>query len=91
MMNGMTNPFAGLKASTMDFFKPVGADGARAWNRNAIIAVVVGGLVGWFIITATIGGKLKRVFKKIPVLGSFLMTKTRAGAQRVRRAVRRKK
>jgi hypothetical protein len=60
-MQMLKDKFANFKANTMAFFKPEGV-----WNRQAIIAVLIGGFIGWLIITVTFGMRLKRMLKKVP-------------------------
>lgn len=57
----LKDKFANFRANTMAFFKPEGV-----WNRQAIIAVLIGGFIGWLIITVTFGMRLKRMLKKVP-------------------------
>ena len=61
----------------MAFFKPEGQ-----WNRKAIIAVLIGGFVGWLVITVTFGMRLKKMLKKVPGIKMLFGTTKRV----VRRA-----
>jgi len=61
----------------MAFFKPEGQ-----WNRKAIIAVLIGGFVGWLVITVTFGMRLKKMLKKVPGIKMLFSTTKRV----VRRA-----
>ena len=68
-----------FKTKTLAFFK----DEAGQWRKGNITAILIGGFVGWLLLTMTIGGKLKATLQKVPLLGGLL--KKRA----VRRASRR--
>lgn len=57
----LKDKWANFRADTMAFFKPEGQ-----WNRKAIIAVLIGGFIGWLIITVTFGSRLKKMLKKVP-------------------------
>ena len=95
-MQMLKDKIARFRANTMAFFKsPEGA-----WNKQAIIAVLIGGFVGWLIISITFGRRLKMMLKKVP--GVKLLFKTtkrvtrrattaaRSGARRVASYRRRK-
>jgi uncharacterized membrane protein len=78
--------WAQFKANTKAFFKsPEGA-----WNRQAIIAILIAGFAGWLLLTVTVGARIKRALKKVPgvkmLFGSAKRTYTRA-----RRAMPRRK
>jgi len=61
-MQMLKDKIAQFRANSMAFFKtPEGA-----WNKQAIIAVLIGGFVGWLIISITFGRKLKMFLKKVP-------------------------
>jgi hypothetical protein len=60
-MQMLKDKLASFRANTMAFFKPEGV-----WNRQAIIAVLIGGFIGWLIITVTFGMRLKKLLKKVP-------------------------
>ena len=62
--------FDNFKENTKDFFLlPDDGSGAkRKPNLKNIYAVLIGGFVGWLIITITFGTKLKALLKKVPVL-----------------------
>ena len=73
----LKDKWANFRANTMAFFKPEGQ-----WNRKAIIAVLIGGFVGWLIITVTFGIRLKKLLKKVPGIKMLFGTTKRV----VRRA-----
>jgi hypothetical protein len=60
-MQMLKDKWSNFRANTTAFFKPEGV-----WNRQAIIAVLIGGFIGWLIITVTFGMRLKRMLKKVP-------------------------
>jgi uncharacterized membrane protein len=60
-MQMLKDKWANFRANTMAFFKPEGV-----WNRQAVIAVLIGGFIGWLIITVTFGMRLKKLLKKVP-------------------------
>ena len=69
-MQMLKDKIAQFRANSMAFFKtPEGA-----WNKQAIIAVLIGGFVGWLIISITFGRRLKMMLKKVP--GIKLLFKT---------------
>jgi len=76
-MQMLKDKWANFRANTMAFFKPEGQ-----WNRKAIIAVLIGGFVGWLIITVTFGMRLKKLLKKVPVINMLFKT-TRQARRRV--------
>jgi len=76
-MQMLKDKWANFRANTMAFFKPEGQ-----WNRKAIIAVLIGGFVGWLIITVTFGIRLKKLLKKVPGIKMLFGTTKRV----VRRA-----
>lgn len=68
--------------NTKDFFlnPERNPDGSRmaGVNKQNVTAVLIAGFVGWLLITATFGKKLKAMIKKIPVLNmAFPKTKER--------------
>jgi hypothetical protein len=81
---------AQFKANTRAFFKSE----EGAWNKQAIIAVLIAGFIGWLFITVTFGMRLKRMLKKVPGI-KMLFGTTRRVARRARttakRVYRRKK
>jgi hypothetical protein len=88
---------AQFKAKTLSFFKTQEGQ----WNKQNIIAILIAGFVGWLLITVTMGVKLKRIIKKIPILklvfyktvsrGGRTMTVSRYGQARQRAYDRRVK
>lgn len=72
-MQMLKDKWANFRANTMAFFKPEGQ-----WNRKAIIAVLIGGFVGWLIITVTFGMRLKKALKKVPVIKMLFKTTRQA-------------
>ena len=83
-MQMLNDKWANFRANTMAFFKPEGV-----WNRQAIIAVLIGGFVGWLIITVTFGARVKRVLKKVP--GIKLLFGTRSRVRHYRAAAQRRR
>jgi hypothetical protein len=81
---------AQFKANTRAFFK----NGEGAWNKQAVVAVLIAGFIGWLFITVTFGMRLKRMLKKVPGV-KMLFGTTRRVARRARttakRVYRRKK
>lgn len=74
----LKDKIARFRANTMTFFKtPEGA-----WNKQAVIAVLIGGFIGWLFITVTFGKRLKMMLKKVPGLKMVFGTTKRV----VRRA-----
>lgn len=53
-----------------DLFKPYDENGVRQWNKTTIVFALLSGFFGWLVITATVGVKLKRLIKRVPLLGS---------------------
>lgn len=51
-------------------------DGVKTWNRGNLYAVLIGGFVGWLVLTLTFGRKLKALLKKIPVVNMLFKTKS---------------
>ena len=76
-MQMLKDKWANFRANTMAFFKPEGV-----WNRQAIIAILIGGFVGWLIITVTFGMRLKKMLRKVPVIKMLFKT-TRQARRRV--------
>ena len=76
-MQMLKDKWSNFRANTMAFFKPEGV-----WNRQAIIAVLIGGFIGWLIITVTFGMRLKRMLKKVP--GVKLLFKTTRAVRSIR-------
>jgi uncharacterized membrane protein len=76
-MQMLKDKWANFRANTMAFFKPEGV-----WNRQAIIAILIGGFVGWLIITVTFGMRLKKLLKKVPGINMLFKT-TRQARRRV--------
>ena len=72
-MQMLKDKVANFRANTMAFFKPDGV-----WNRRAIIAVLIGGFIGWLIITVTFGMRLKKLLRKVPVLKMLFKTTQQA-------------
>lgn len=67
---------------TKDFFlnPERNPDGTRmsGVNKTNVTAILIAGFVGWLLITATFGAKLKKLWKKVPLLGNiFPKAKTR--------------
>ena len=58
----------------MNFFYTE-ADGVKTWNKGNLYAVLIGGFVGWLVLTLTFGRKLKALLKKVPVVNMLFKTK----------------
>ena len=51
-------------------------DGVKTWNRGNLYAVLIGGFVGWLVLTLTFGRRLKAFLKKVPVVNMLFRTKS---------------
>lgn len=51
-------------------------DGVRTWNKGNLYAVLIGGFVGWLVLTLTFGRKLKALLKKVPVVNMLFKAKS---------------
>lgn len=51
-------------------------DGVRTWNKGNLYAVLIGGFVGWLVLTLTFGRRLKALLKKVPVVNMLFKTKS---------------
>lgn len=61
-MDMLKDKLQAFKHNTKAFFKtPEGG-----WNRQAVIAILIGGFVGWLVITITFGARLKKMLRKVP-------------------------
>jgi uncharacterized membrane protein len=77
-MQMLKDKLAQFRANTKEFFKsPEGA-----WNKQAVIAILIAGFVGWLIISVSFGRKLKMMLKKVPGINLLFKTTKRV----VRRA-----
>jgi hypothetical protein len=52
------------------------SDGVKTWNKGNLYAVLIGGFVGWLVLTLTFGRKLKALLKKVPVVNMLFKTKS---------------
>jgi len=50
------------------------ADGVKTWNKGNLYAVLIGGFVGWLVLTLTFGRRLKALLKKVPVVNMLFKT-----------------
>lgn len=57
-----------FKTKSIAFFK----DENGNWRKGNITAVLIGGFVGWLVLTMTIGGKLKSTLTRLPLIGGLL-------------------
>jgi len=64
-----------FRQKAMDFFYTE-ADGVKTWNKGNLYAVLIGGFVGWLVLTLTFGRKLKALLKKVPVVNMLFKTKS---------------
>ena len=71
----MKDWFYNFKENTKDFFlnPERNPDGTRmpGVNKQNVTAILIAGFVGWLIISATFGRRLKALVKKIPVVGAI--------------------
>jgi hypothetical protein len=51
-------------------------DGVKTWKKGNLYAVLIGGFVGWLVLTLTFGRKLKALLKKVPVVNMLFKTKS---------------
>lgn len=68
------------------FYKEEG--GVKTWNKGNLYAVLIGGFVGWLVLTLTFGQRLKALLKKVPVVNMLFKTRS-APRRRPASAVRR--
>ena len=73
-----------FREKTMSFFYTQNAEGVKTWNKGNLYAVLIGGFVGWLIITITFGARLKRVLNKVPLV-NMLFKKKSLGRRTIRR------
>jgi hypothetical protein len=82
--------FNNFKESVKDFFlnPERNPDGSRmaGYNMQNVYAVLIGGFVGWLVITVTFGTRLKRLLKKVPVL-NMVFPKAKATYRRAKTRV----
>jgi hypothetical protein len=64
-----------FRQRAMDFFYTE-VDGVKSWNKSNLYAVLIGGFVGWLVLTLTFGRKLKALLKKVPVVNMLFKTKS---------------
>ena len=85
--------FTNFKYKVQDFFlnPERDTDGNRlpGLNKTNVTAVLIAGFVGWLLVTRTVGAKLKKTLKSIPVLGGVLVGKTKATYSKARSRVKR--
>ena len=82
-----------FKLNTIGFFTDEYStpDGVvRKPNKANITAVLIAGFVGWLLLTTTVGASLKRMLKKVPVLG-MVFGKAKAKPRSRRAPVRRRR
>ena len=51
-------------------------DGVKTWNKGNLYAVLIGGFVGWLVLTLTFGAKLKALLKKVPIVNMLFKSNT---------------
>lgn len=68
-----------FRQKAMEFFYTE-ADGVKTWNKSNLYAVLIGGFVGWLVLTLTFGRRLKALLKKVPVVN--MLFKTRSAPRR---------
>jgi hypothetical protein len=85
--------FNNFKYKVQDFFlnPERNTEGERlpGVNKANVTAVLIAGFVGWLLLTRTVGAKLKKTLKGIPVLGGVLVGKTKATYSKARSRVKR--
>jgi len=64
-----------FKQKSMDFFYTQDEGGNRTWNKGNLYAVLIGGFIGWLVLTLTFGAKIKALLKKVPVVNMLFKTK----------------
>lgn len=64
-----------FKKDTMAFFYKEDEGGKKVWNKSNLYAVLIGGFVGWLVLTLTFGAKIKALLKKVPVVNMLFKTK----------------
>jgi len=83
--------FNNFKENVKDFFlnPERNPDGSRmaGYNMQNVYAVLIAGFVGWLLLTLTIGARLKRTLKALPIIG-MLFKKTRTVTRRTAKRVR---
>jgi len=79
-----------FKEKALDFFyEPLAAgETKRKMKMGPLYAVLIGGFIGWLIITLTFGTKLKALLKKVPVV-NMLFKPVRKFSARARAMKRR--
>jgi len=78
-----------FREKTMSFFYTENAEGVKTWNKGNLYAVLIGGFVGWLVLTLTFGRQLKATLKKIPVIK--LLFGNRARVRNYRAAAQRRR
>lgn len=83
-----------FKEKALDFFYEPLAEGEtkRKMKMGPLYAVLIGGFIGWLVITLTFGTKLKALLKKVPVVNMLfkpVRKSPRARAMRGRAPARR--
>ena len=70
------------------FYEPSEGEGIkRKMKMEPVYAVLIGGFVGWLVLTLTFGTKLKALLKKVPVINMlFKPARKSPRARAMRRA-----
>ena len=76
-----------FRQKAMNFFYTE-ADGVKTWNKSNLYAVLIGGFIGWLVLTLTFGRRIKALLKKVPVVNMLFKAKR---APRRRQAPARRK
>jgi hypothetical protein len=75
-----------FKENVKDFFLNPARDteGNRlpGYNMPNVYAVLLGGFIGWLVLTLTFGAKLKALLKKVPVVNMLFKSKPYRRARR---------
>jgi len=63
-----------FRQKAMDFFYTE-QNGVKTWNKGNLYAVLIGGFVGWLVLTLTLGARLKAFLKKVPIVNMLFKKK----------------
>ena len=64
-----------FRQKAMDFFYSE-EGGVKTLNKGNLYAVLIGGFVGWLVLTLTFGRRLKALLKKVPIVNMLFKTKS---------------
>lgn len=83
-----------FKRKTIQFFtieENQNGEIVRKANKQNVTAVLIAGFVGWILLTATLGARIKRTLKKVPIIGMVFKGKTTKRRAPKRRMTRRRR